>query len=131
MDNSKIISVLLEQQNKLHFTMLVDKIEHEVNSFSMAKSQTHVTKPTLRGGVYFSNIAEFNIKANLSNTNLSSTLSKTMLGPNADFTPILFLTYIELDSAVKQLKILTNLINYVQRGNGLELNLTVIGIDLI
>jgi len=130
MDETQIISSLVEQQSKLDFTMLVGGLEYHVESFDIAHSQTPVTKPTMRGGVYFSNLKEFKIKAKFSGTALSPALSKTMLGPNTDFEMIKFLTDMEYEGAKKQLIILANLANYVQRGNGLELNLIVVGVEL-
>jgi len=130
MDETQIISSLVEQQSKLDFTMLVGGLEYHVESFDIVHSQTPVTKPTMRGGVYFSNLKEFKIKAKFSGTALSPALSKTMLGPNTDFEMIKFLTDMEYEGAKKQLIILANLANYVQRGNGLELNLIVVGVEL-
>jgi len=110
--------------------MLVGGTKYPVESFDVAYLQTPVTKPTMRGGVYFSNSKEFKIKARFSDTSPSSVLSKTMLGPNTDFEQIKFLTDVEFDGTKKQLVIFANLTNYVQRGNGLELNLNVVGAEL-
>lgn len=130
MDENQIIASLVEQQDSLDFTMLINGLAYPVESFSMEHSQIPVTKPTLRGGVYFSNLKEFKIKAKFTGTSLSPVLSKTMLGPNTDFERIKFLTRISFDGAKKQLAISANLINYVQRGDGLELNLIVVGTEL-
>ncbi|MBI5146006.1 MAG: hypothetical protein HZA84_02165 [Thaumarchaeota archaeon] len=101
-----------------------------VESFDVTRSQTPVTRPTMRGGVYFSNLEEFKIKAKFSGTALSPVLSKTMLGPNTDFEKIKFLTDMESNGAKKQLVLFANLTNYIQRGDGLELNLVVVGAEL-
>lgn len=130
MDESQIISSLVEQQGKLQFVMLVGDAKHPVESFDVMQSQTPVTKPTMRGGVYFSNLKEFKIKAKLSGTALSPALSKTMLGPNTDFEKIKFLTHIESGGAKKQAALFANLTNYIQRGNDLELNLVIVGAEL-
>lgn len=130
MDETQILPLVVERQNKLGFTMLINELTYAVESFSMINSQTPVTKPTMRGGVYFSNLKEFRIKAKFSDTTLSAVLSKTMLGPNTDFEKIKFLTNMELNGAKKQLTLLANLTNYVQRENGLELNLIVVGAEL-
>jgi hypothetical protein len=130
MDESQIISSLIEQQDKLQFTMLVGGTKYPVESFNIAHLQTPVTKPTMRGGVYFSNLKEFKIKAKFSGTALSPVLSKTMLGPNTDFEKIKFLADVETNGVKKQVALFANLTNYVQRGNGLELNLVVIGSEL-
>ncbi|HEY8109917.1 MAG: hypothetical protein ACHQW9_00935 [Nitrososphaerales archaeon] len=130
MDKSQIISSLIGQQSKLQFTMLVDGMKYQVESFDVTHSQTPMTKPAMRGGVYFSDLKEFKIKAKFSDTALSPVLSKTMLGPSADFEKIKFLTDIELNGAKKQTVLFANLTNYVQRGNGLELNLVVVDAEL-
>jgi len=130
MDQARIASSLVEQQNDLDFTMLVNGSEYPVESFSAGQSQTPVTKPTMRGGVYFSDLKELKIKAKLLGTALSPVLSRTMLGPNTDFEKIKFLTRIKFDGAKKHLIISANLINYVQRGGDLELNLVVVGTEL-
>lgn len=130
MDKSQIISSLIGQQSKLQFIMLVGGMKYLVESFDVTHSQTPVTKPTMRGGVYFSDLKEFKIKAKFSGTALSPVLSKTMLGPSTDFEKIKFLTDIESNGAKKQVVLFANLINYVQRGNGLELNLVVVDAEL-
>ena len=129
MDESQIISSLVEQQNRLHFTMLVGGVSYPVESLDIAHSQMPVTKPTMRGGVYFSNLKEFKIKAKFSGTALSTVLSKTMLGPSTDFEKIKFLADVELGGK-KHVALFANLANYVQRAGGLELNLIVVGADL-
>jgi hypothetical protein len=130
MDETQILSLVVAQQNKLSFTMLINELTYTVESFSMINSQIPVTKPTMRGGVYFSKLKEFKINAKFSNTDLSAVLSKTMLGPNSDFKVIKFLTTVELNGEKKQLALLANLTNYVQRKSGLELNLIVVGTEL-
>ena len=130
MDETQIISSLVAQQGSLDFVMRVGKAEYHVESFSIENSQTSVTKPTLRGGVYLSNPNEFKIKATFLGTSLAPVLSGTMLGPSTDFEKIKFIAGINLGGATRRLEIIANLINYVQRGGGLELNLIVVGAEL-
>ncbi|WKT57405.1 hypothetical protein QVH35_08370 [Candidatus Nitrosotenuis chungbukensis] len=130
MDDSQVISSLVDQQNKLRFTMSVGGANYPVESLDIAHMQTPVTKPTMRGGVYFSNLKEYKIRAKFSDAALSSVLSKTMLGPNTDFERIEFLTGVESGGTKKQATLFANLTNYVQRGGGLELNLVVVGAEL-
>lgn len=130
MDETKTMSMLVEQQGSLDFTMSVGGTAYHVESFSVEHSQTPVTKPTMRGGVYFSNLKEFKIRARFLGTALLPSLSKTMLGPNTDFENIRFLTRMEFGGAKKQLAVIANLTNYVQRGDSLELNLIVVGTEL-
>ncbi len=130
MDKSQIISSLIEQQGKLQFTMLIGGTLYKADSFDVAHLQTPVTKPTLRGGVYFSDLKEFKIRAKFSGAALLPVLSKTMLGPNTDFETIKFLADVECDGEKKQVTLFANLTNYVQRGDDLELNLVVVGAEL-
>lgn len=130
MDNSQIIALIAGQQGSLDFTMHVGELKFPVDSFGISHSQTPVTKPTLRGGVYFSDVKEFRIKARLSGKSLPSILSRTMLGPNTDFEKIKFLTSIDVYGTKKQVAIFANLTNYAQKADGFELNLTVVGTDL-
>jgi hypothetical protein len=130
MDETKIISSLVEQQGNLDFSMRVGKTEYHVESFSIENSQTPVTRPTLRGGVYLSNPNEFKIRATFLGTSLAPVLSGTMLGPSTDFEKIKFLTDINFGGSARRLEVVANLINYVQRGGGLELNLIVVGAEL-
>lgn len=87
-------------------------------------SEVPVTKPTTRGGVYFADKMAFKIRAQIPDDSLAGLLSKTMLGPNADFERIALL----VDGS--GLKIFSHLTNYVQKKDGLELNLVVVDTEL-
>lgn len=91
-------------------------------------SEVPVNKPTNRGGVYFSDTMAFKAKAIFSDHSISKYLSKSMLGPNSDFEKIQLIT--NTDDG-KKLKIITNLTNYVEKKESLELYLTIIDTDLI
>lgn len=121
---------LIEESNPRTFEMRINDRAYVVDAIKMIYSETPVNKPTVRGGVYFSDKMGFKIKAQISDKDLSSVLSKTMLGPNTDFEKIQFLTTIQQDGTKKNLKISANLTNYVQRESGLELNLMVVETDL-
>lgn len=131
MDQAQIISSLMSQQESLDVAMRIGKTEYSVGSFRIENAQTPVSKPTVRGGVYVSNPNEFKIRATFLGTELAPALSGTMLGPSTDFEKILFLTGIDLGGAKKRLEVTANLINYVQRGAGLELNLIIVGANLL
>jgi hypothetical protein len=112
----------------LKFKMKIGEHVYDVSSFELSRVEIPVNKPTTRGGVYFSDKMGFKVKAQVSG-DLSGMLSRTMLGPNADFEKIEFLTTMEQNGLKKNLKIFANLTNYVQRISGLELNLMVIGTE--
>jgi hypothetical protein len=112
------------------FEMKIDGHVYNTDAIDLVYSETPVSRPTTRGGVYFSDKMGFKIKVKVSDMSLSTILSKTMLGPNTDFAKIQFLTAIEQNGERKHLRIFANLTNYVQRSTELELNLMVIGTDL-
>ena len=98
---------------------------------TLENSDVPVTKPTTRGGVYFSEKTAFKIKAVSSDVGIAKNLSKAMLGPNQEFEEIPILAKISDDSGEKTLEITTHLINYVQKNSALELNMIVVGAKLI
>jgi len=108
------------------FTMIVGDKSCTVDKISLSHSDVPVTRPTTRGGVYFTDKTAFKIRAQISDDSISRLLSKTMLGPNSDFEEIQFLTR----DGSSTLRMLANLTNYVQKSAGLELNLIVVGTEL-
>lgn len=128
--DGKILFKLTERQNQGSCTMKIGDSTYKVDSVEIAYSEVPVTKPTTRGGVYFSDKMVFKVKAKVSDLAVAKVLSKTMLGPNQDFEKILLLTNVQVDTNKKELVIFTNLTNYVQKSSGLELNLVVVGTEL-
>ncbi len=116
---------LVDNSASQKFEMKIGDLVCDVKEFAISYSETPVSRPTTRGGVYFSDKMGFKIKARIPD-DLSKVLSKTMLGPNTDFAKIQFLTRLEQNGARKDLRLYANLTNYVQRSSGLELNLMVI-----
>jgi hypothetical protein len=116
---------LLEKQQSI--TIKISDKSYKVDSLNVDYSDVPVTKPTTRGGVYFSDTMAYKIKVQVSDDNIKKMLSKTMLGPNSDFEKIQLISSID---GTKQLIVFVNLTNYVQRSSGLELNLVVVGTDL-
>lgn len=86
-------------------------------------SDVPVRRPTMRGGVYYTDKSVFKIKAFAKDDSISKMLSNAMLGPSADFEKIEFI------APAEKVKIFANLTNYVQKNIGLELNLVVVGTE--
>ena len=124
--DGNILFKLAEHQNQGPCTMKIGDVPYKVDSIELTYSEVPVTKPTTRGGVYFSDKMVFKVKAKISNFAVANVLSKTMLGPNQDFEKIRLLTNVTVDTNKKELVIFANLTNYVQKRSGLELNLVVI-----
>jgi hypothetical protein len=116
---------LLEKQHTV-LIQINDK-SYKIDSLNVIHSDVPVTKPTTRGGVYFSDTMAYKIRAQTSDNEIKKILSKTMLGPNPDFEKIRLISQVD---KTKQLTIFANLTNYVQRSSGLELNLVVVGTEL-
>lgn len=117
---------LIGKEPMPQFTMVVGSKSCPVDKISLSHSDVPVTRPTTRGGVYFTDKMAFKIRAQISDDSISRLLSKTMLGPNSDFEEIQFLT----KAGSSTLRMFANLTNYVQKSVGLELNLIVVGTDL-
>jgi len=120
-----VLHWLVDNSTSQKFEMKIGDLVCDVEDFALSYSEIPVSRPTTRGGVYFSDKMGFKIKAGISG-DLSKVLSKTMLGPNTDFAKIQFLTTLEQNGTKKNLRLYANLANYVQRSSGLELNLMVI-----
>ncbi|MEM3064693.1 MAG: hypothetical protein QW177_04900 [Candidatus Nitrosotenuis sp.] len=119
----------LTQNAAQKYVMRLKDAEYFPREVQLSYVQTPVSRPTTRGGVYFSDKMGFKIKAKLADTGLASTLSRMMLGPNADFEQIEFVTHVAAGGIMSGLKIFANLVNYVQKPDGLELNLMVVGTE--
>ncbi|MEM2160246.1 MAG: hypothetical protein QXN55_04755 [Candidatus Nitrosotenuis sp.] len=91
-----------------------------VESSTLAHSDVPVSRPTTRGGVYFSDTKAFKAKVLIRDSAISEYLSKAMLGPNTEFAKI------QLVSSDPKMQIFANLTNYVQKGSGFELSLTIV-----
>lgn len=129
MDND-ILFRLAESKAQEPYIVKIGEKTYPVDTAELRYSEVPVTKPTTRGGVYFSDKNVFKIKVKISGHDMSKTLSATMLGPNQDFKKILILTTVDVGSDKKELTIFGNLINYVQKSSGFELNLVVVGTKL-
>jgi hypothetical protein len=116
--DSNVMSLLANRQ--LDLILYVNGISYSVSA-TITLSDVPVRRPTIRGGVYYTDKSVFKIKAFAKDDSISKLLSQAMLGPNTDFEKIEFL------APAERVKIFANLTNYVQKNAGLELNLVVVG----
>lgn len=121
---------LVKAQNNGPCIMKIGQNSYGVDSLELNYSEIPLTKPSTRGGVYFSDKMAFKAKVRVSDLGITKVLSKTMLGPNQEFEKIHLLMDLESGEGKKALTIFGNLINYVQKKSVLELNLVVIGTEL-
>ena len=124
----KLLNSLLQLQEKqrLEFSVHIENKSFTLNEASIEKSSTPVTSPTMRGGVYFSDTYVYKIKGIVSDSTIIPILSKTMLGPNTEFSDILVKTSAIIDSNNVDISLHTNLTNSMQSSSKIELNLIII-----
>lgn len=90
-----------------------------VDSSEITYSDVPVNRPTIRGGIYHTDTMAFKARVTISDSMISSVLSKTMLGPNQEFAQIEII-------ASNKTRIFANLTNYVQKSTGYDLNLVLV-----
>ena len=129
--DEKLLDSLLRFQEKqrLEFSAHIENKSFVLNEASIEKSSTPVTSPTLRGGVYFSDTYVYKIKGIVSDSAIIPLLSKTMLGPNTEFSDILVKTSAIIDSNKADISLHTNLTNSMQSSSKIELNLIIISAE--
>jgi len=129
--DEKLLDSLLQFQEKqrLEFSAQIENKSFVLNDASIEKSSTPVTSPTLRGGVYFSDTYVYKIKGIVSDSAIIPLLSKTMLGPNTEFSDILVKTSAIIDSNKADISLHTNLTNSMQSSSKIELNLIIISAE--
>ena len=127
----KLLNSLLQLQEKqrLEFSVHIENKSFALIEASIEKSSTPVTSPTLRGGVYFSDTYVYKIKGTVSDSTIIPLLSKTMLGPNTEFSDILVKTSAIIDSNNVDISLHTNLTNSMQSSSKIELNLIIISAE--
>ncbi len=129
--DEKLLDSLLQLQEKqrLEFSVQIENKLFALNEASIEKSSTPVTSPTLRGGVYFSDTYVYKIKGIVSDSTIIPLLSKTMLGPNTEFSDILVKTSAIIDSKKANISLHANLTNSMQSSSKIELNLIIISAE--
>jgi len=123
----KLMNLLLQLQEKqrLEFSVHIENKSFTLNEATIEKSSTPVTSPTMRGGVYFSDTYVYKIKGIVSDSTIIPILSKTMLGPNTEFSDILVKTSAIIGSNKSDISFHTHLTNSMQSSSKIELNLII------
>src|SRR5574337_1065491 len=129
MENEDLMIQLVKAQN-LSYVMYVEEKSYAIRDIIIAKSTIPVRKPTTRGGVYFTDVMAYKIKAITQDLSITGEIPKLMLGPSTDFKPILVKTKLAIDGTEYQVVLTTHLTNAVNTQGQVELNLIVDGIEL-
>jgi hypothetical protein len=129
LENEQVMTKLLKAQN-LSYILDVEEKSYQIQSAEIAKSKIPVREPTTRGGVYFTDVEAYKIKAQTSDVSIKDEIPKLMLGPNTDFKPILLRTSLMIENKEHLVTLTTHLTNAVSSKGLIELNLIVDKVDL-
>jgi hypothetical protein len=129
-DENLLLKIIeIQKSLKLDFIIHFENVKYPLDDVTIIKSATPVSKPTLRGGVYFSDTFNFKIKATVKDFSIISLLSKSMLGPNTEFQELKITTSVPLESSQKNVTFFAYLTNSMQSSSYIELNMIVIRTD--
>jgi len=129
MENEDLM-VQLSQEKNLACSMDIEEKSYQIQSVSIVKSTIPVRKPTTRGGVYFTDVMAYKIKAVTKDLSITGEIPKLMLGPSTDFKPIIIKTKSTIGGIEHQVILTTHLTNAVNTKDQVELNLIVDKADL-
>jgi len=124
--NEEFTEILKMQADQtLDFKLIIDKNEFDIIDITIKNETTPVSKPTKRGGVYFSDTTVYKINAVINDLSVSKYLTRAMLGPNTEFQDITIQPINKKNKHNTDFKIITNLTSSKQSSNKIELNLMV------
>jgi len=115
----------MQAEQTLDFKLIIDKNEFDIIDLTIKNETTPVSKPTKRGGVYFSDTTVYKINAVINDLSVSKYLTRAMLGPNTEFQDITIQPINKKNKHNTDFKIITNLTSSKQSSNKIELNLMV------
>ena len=128
-----VILKLIEkiQSDDLEFSIDIANESFACDKVSIEKATTPVTKRTQRGGVYFSDVEIFRLKAQIKNKAIVPLISKVMLGPNTEFADIKIITNTEMNGKKSKIILHTNLTNSMENSSFAELSLTINSVETL
>ena len=115
----------MQAEQTLDFKLIIDKNEFDIIDLTIKNETTPVSKPTKRGGVYFSDTTVYKINAVINDLSVGKYLTRAMLGPNTEFQDITIQPINKKNKHNTDFKIITNLTSSKQSSNKIELNLMV------
>jgi len=119
MMKSKDIQKLVKE-NSARFKLLISGKIFKIDEIKVFQNENPVTEPTIRGGVYVSDIKEMKVQATIFDTSITKYLATAMLGPNKTFLDILIESEINNESKIS---LVTNLTNTMQNSSKIVLYL--------
>jgi len=124
--DTKLLETIIQhsESSNLKCILNFDTKQIPLTSIKIIKSNTPVNKPTIRGGVYFSDKEAYRIIGKTSDMSIIPMLSGAMLGPNTEFQRL------EINSTWDNDKqgatLVVNLTNTAQKSLELELYFVII-----
>jgi len=110
----------LVKENSARFKLLISGKIFKIDEIKVFQNENPVTEPTIRGGVYVSDIKEMKVQATIFDTSITKYLATAMLGPNKTFLDILIESEINNESKIS---LVTNLTNTMQNSSKIVLYL--------
>lgn len=129
-DEGVIQKLIAALDSGMTFTLNFPEQSFPVDKINISRVTTPVTKRTQRGGVYFSDVEIFRIKAQISNKEIIPLISKSMLGPNTEFADLRLITEAKINENTSKVILHTNLTNSVENSSFVELSLTLTGTEI-
>ena len=127
-DEEFLLDLIKMQNSKsLNFVLHIGEKNFPLSNVKLSKSNTPLTKPNTRGGVYFSNPTIFKINGESYDMSIVPLLSNCMLGPNTEFQDLEIKTKLHLPNQIKNVSIFANLTNTMQGKNRLVLFMNIVG----
>ena len=119
--NEKELQKIVEK-NSTNFNILIGENSFTINEIKIFQTDNPITEPTTRGGVYFAELKELKIEAEILDKSITKHLTKAMLGPNKDFLDIILEAKIQDE---QKISLVTNLTNSMQNASKIILYLTL------
>jgi len=119
--------IKIQNSELLNFSLYIKGNRYQLKNIKILEKNTPLTKKALRGGVYISDKFVYQIKADIFDSNLGSSLSDFMLGPNFEFEDI----KISIDNGVgkwRSISLIVNLVSSIQKQSKTELIMNIIKI---
>lgn len=120
MNSNRAILTKLSREKTKYVLVLGDK-RHPMVGVSVSETSTPVSEPTIRGDIYVENAKSHRITA-IVDQSLAATLSKTMLGPSAEFGGLL----ISAESESIKTEIVGSLLSMARTGGMARLHIAVV-----
>ena len=117
--------IKIQNSELLNFSLYIKGNRYQLKNIKILEKNTPLTKKALRGGVYISDKFVYQIKADIFDSNLGSSLSDFMLGPNFEFEDI----KISIDNGVgkwRSISLIVNLVSSIQKQSKTELIMNII-----